>query len=471
MITMTLADVTVALGGEYVDSGLSAEGERPVTRVSIDSRATAEGDLFVAIRGEKFDGHEFVEAALSHGAVAAVVSSTDAIPVGTRRVIRVDDTVAALGRLAHEVLHRAGCTVIAVTGSSGKTTTKDMLAHVLGSRGRTVAPPGSYNNEIGVPMTVLSIDAGTEHLVLEMGARGAGHIDYLCSIATPDIAVVLNVGSAHVGEFGSTELIAEAKAEIVAACRPDGVVVLNADDPLVAAMATRSPARVLTFGVDTEDDRADVTARAVRLDEAGRPSFVLEYLGSRTDVALQSFGLHQVSNALAVAAVALALGATTTEVAAALGSFEHTSGLRMEVSTTPQGVTVVNDAYNANPESMTAALTALASMSAGRRSWAVLGEMRELGPASGEAHARIGALAVEMGVTRLVVVGSGARGILESARRVGMSQEDSVFVPDVEAASALLASDVRSGDVVLIKASRAIGLERVATALASGAPA
>jgi len=459
VIPISLMEAAFAIGAHLVGARPLADGAPVVTGVSIDSRTAAAGDLFVAIKGENFDGHGFVADALERGAVAAVVTRDVGI---ADRVIMVDDTVTALGRLAHAVLGKSSCSVIAITGSSGKTTTKDILAQLLGEIGPTVAAIGSNNNEIGVPMTVLSIDESTKHLVLEMGARGVGHIDYLCSIARPDIAVVLNVGTAHVGEFGTREATARAKAEIVAATRPDGVVVLNADDLLVAAMADRVTAHVMTFG-----DQGDVRARDVQLDEYGRALFVLEYHGARADVQLRVYGAHQVSNALAAASVAFTLGADVSDVAAGLSRAEPSSHWRMEVSTTPSGITLVNDAYNANPESMAAALSALSAMGKGRRTWAVLGEMRELGRTSGEAHERMGALAVEMGVSRLVVVGSGARGILDGALRAGMGLEDSVYLPDVQGVSELLTSQARPGDVILVKASRAVGLERVAAHLHS----
>ena len=471
MIGVTLGEVSDAIAGSLSEVTAFAAADdlasTVITGVSIDSRTTSRGDLFVAIAGDSFDGHDFVDAALARGAVAAVVSRHLMANTGatTARFIAVDDTVVALGRIAHHVRSKSSCTVIAITGSSGKTTTKDMLAQVLAEVGPTIAPMGSFNNEIGVPTTVLEIDEQTEFLVLEMGARGLGHIEYLCSIARPDVAVVLNVGAAHVGEFGSSEITAQAKGELVAACSAAGVVVLNADDPRVSPMAARATAPVMTFGA-----RGDVAATEVHLDELGRPAFVLEHNGERAAVALTLSGEHQVSNALAVACVALGLGQKLADIAGALGRVVQRSSWRMEVSTSPGRVTVINDAYNANPESMAAALKALHVMGEGRRTWAVLGEMRELGATSGEAHRRVGALAVEMGVTRLVVVGDdeGVGCVLDGARRAGLAEEAIVRVLDVDAASDLLGSSTQPGDVVLIKASRALGLERVATNLLAG---
>ncbi len=473
MIDVTLGEVVDAITSALSEVTPFAAGEDlatiVITGVSIDSRTTSPGDLFVAIAGDSFDGHDFVGAALARGAVAAVVSRQFAADAraSTVHFIAVDDTIVALGQIAHHVRSKSSCTVVAITGSSGKTTTKDMLAQVLAEIGPTIAPMGSFNNEIGVPTTVLALDAQTEFLVLEMGARGLGHIEYLCSIARPDVAVVLNVGSAHVGEFGTREIIAQAKCELVAACSPSGVAVLNADDSRVAAMAARSRGRVMTFGA-----RGEVSASEVRLDGLGRPTFVLEYNGERAQVSLALIGEHQVSNALAVACVALGLGQKLADIAGALARVVQRSAWRMEVSTSPGRVTVINDAYNANPESMAAALKALQVMAQGRRTWAVLGEMRELGPTSGEAHRRVGALAVEMGVAHLVVVGDdeGIRSVIDGARGAGLDEEAIVHVLDVVAASEFLESAIQPGDVVLIKASRSVGLERVATDLLAAPP-
>jgi UDP-N-acetylmuramoyl-tripeptide--D-alanyl-D-alanine ligase len=433
-----------------------------------DSRQTVPGGLFVAVRGERVDGHEYVEQALAGGAVASLVSR----PVPGPHVL-VDDPVAAVGRLARAVVDRlvaGGLRVVGVTGSSGKTSTKDLLAHLLSAAGPTVAPAGSLNTEIGVPLTALRADADTRYLVVEMGARGAGHIAYLCDVTPPQVGVVLNVGSAHAGEFGGREATARAKAELVAAlpaAAAGGVAVLNADDPLVAAMAADTAARVVTVGADAE---ADVRAGDVRLDERGRPTYVLQAAGGGpVPVTLPLHGAHHVANSLAAAAVALESGLRPAEVAALLGGVPPSSRWRMEVSERADGLLVVNDAYNANPDSVRAALAALGAMAAGRRTWAVLGEMLELGAASTAEHEEVGRLARRSGVDRLVVVGEGARAVHAGALAEGAVEgEESVVVADVPAALALLASAVRPGDVVLVKASRGVGLERVAEGLLGG---
>ena len=458
MIPLSLAEVAAATGGTLT---AAADPAAQVTGgVVTDSRAVGPGDLFVALAGERVDGADFAPQALSAGAVA-VLGGRD---LGLPGVV-VDDPAQALGRLARAVVDRLGPTVVAVTGSSGKTTTKDLLADVLSRLGPVVAPQGSYNNEIGLPVTALRCEPGTRVLVSEMGARGTGHIAYLCTITPPQVSIALNVGSAHLGEFGSREAIATAKGEIVEALAPSGLAVLNADDPLVSAMAARTRARVTTFG---ESAGADVRADDVVLDAAGRASYTLRDATGASRVSLRLVGEHQVSNTLAVAAVARYLGMSLDEVAAALSEAAPSSRWRMEVTERPDGVTVVNDAYNANPESMRAGLKALVSIAGPRRSWAVLGEMRELGETALAEHDAIGRLAVRLDVDRLVAVGEGARAIHLGAAHEGSWGRESVWVPDVAAAVALLTAEVEPGDVVLVKGSRLVGLEAVAHALLEG---
>jgi UDP-N-acetylmuramoyl-tripeptide--D-alanyl-D-alanine ligase len=436
---------------------------------AVDSRAVEAGGLFVALHGEHADGHDFVAAALANGASAALVAR----PVDGPHVL-VPDVLAALSRLARWLVDRLaadGLVVIGITGSSGKTSTKDVVAQLLAAAGPTVATAGNFNNEIGLPVTVTRADETTRHLVLEMGARGVGHIADLCRVAPPRIGVELNVGTAHVSEFGSREATAEAKAELVAAlpaATDGGVAVLNVDDPLVAAMAGTTGARVVGVGTGPT---ATVRATEVRLDDRGRASYVLTAPGhGPVPVTLPLHGAHHVGNSLAAAAVALEAGLDARRVAELLGAVTVPSRWRMEVVDRADGVTVVNDSYNANPESVRAAIEALAAMSAGRRAWAVLGEMLELGAASTEEHDRVGRLARGSGVARVVAVGEGARAVHDGAVAAGAGDgEESVLVPDVSAAVALLEAQLRPGDVVLVKASRGAGLDRVAAALLDGA--
>jgi UDP-N-acetylmuramoyl-tripeptide--D-alanyl-D-alanine ligase len=369
--------------------------------------------------------------------------------------------------------------VIGITGSSGKTGTKDLLGSVLKRHGETVANVGSLNSEVGVPLTICRINPGTAYLVLEMGARGIGHIDYLTRIARPHIGVVLNVGSAHVGEFGSREAIGKAKAELVQALPATGFAVLNADDPVVWCMASKTRAQVIGVGLSAE---ANIRALDISLDSRGRASFTLSADQGLAAVSLQSHGAHQVGNALAVAAVALAVGMPLDKVATALGDARPLSRWRMEVHERADGVTIINDAYNANPDSMRAALKTLVAMGnglKGGRTWAVLGEMRELGHESAAEHDAMGRLAVQLGVSRLVAVGQGTQPLDEGARDEKLagsghtldssagsdssessdsSQGVSIWVPDVDSAFELLHSNLAPGDVVLVKSSRDAGL-------------
>jgi UDP-N-acetylmuramoyl-tripeptide--D-alanyl-D-alanine ligase len=457
MIALTLAEIAELTGGE-----LTGSPDVPVTgAVTLDSRAVAAGDLFVAVAGERVDGADFLPAAAAAGAVGAITTRAD----GALPCVVVADPVEALGRLAsgvHARLVAAGLLTLGITGSSGKTSTKDLLGQVLAAAGPTVSPPGSYNNDIGLPLTVLAADEETRFLVLEMGARGPGHIARLCRVARPRIGVVLNVGSAHLGEFGSPEGIAAAKGELVEALAEDGTAVLNADDPRVIGMAPRTVARVLRTG-RAED--ADVRAVDVTLDESARARFTLVAGGERHPVALQVVGEHQVANALSAAGAALAAGMAPAQVAAALSAAGTRSRWRMEVSRRGDGVTVVNDAYNANPESMRAALAALAGLS-GTRRVAVLGGMAELGPDAAAQHERLGRDAAAAGIDLIVAVGPDAVGITDGAAAAGRrAGEESVHVPDRASARELLSKVLRPGDVVLVKASRSYGLELLAADL------
>ena len=462
MIALTVAELAAIVDGRLHD----VDGSAVIDAVAVDSRQVRPGAAFVAIRGERVDGHDFAAAAVADGAVVVLAARPVPGPDGSPLpCLVVDDPVLALGRWAAWIRReRLQCRVIAITGSSGKTSTKDLVAAVLAQVGPTVSPQGSFNTEVGLPLTVLSADESTRFLVLEMGMRGEGHIAYLCGLADPDVGAVINVGSAHLELLGTREAIAQAKGELVRGLRSDAVAVLNHDDPYVLAMRDTTPARVVTFG---EGPGADLRGVDVRLDDQARPSFTLveQGTGRSAEVVLGLSGEHYVSNALAAAAMCRAVDVPLDAVAAGLTGARIPSRWRMEISETPGGFTVVNDAYNANPESMRAALKALAAMAGGRRTWAVLGEMRELGDASLEEHDAIGRLAVRLDISRLVCVGPGTRVMHLAASSEGSWGEESVHVADVDAAIALLREQVRAGDVVLVKASRSIGLERVAAAL------
>ncbi|WP_340538696.1 UDP-N-acetylmuramoyl-tripeptide--D-alanyl-D-alanine ligase [Nocardioides sp. GXZ039] len=414
----------------------------------LDSRDPVAGGLYVAIVGERVDGHDFAT-----GAHAVLGSRPTAAPT-----VVVDDPTVALGRLARAVLDEVGTPVAALTGSQGKTSTKDLLAHVLAGAGATVATAANNNNELGVPLTVLRADAGTRHLVLEMGARGVGHLAYLCEIATPSIAAVLNVGTAHIGEFGGVEAIAAAKGELVEALPASGTAVLNADDARVAAMASRTAARILTFGA-----AGDVTWRGLELDALGRARFELGHDGAWEPVELLQTGAHQVSNAAAAAAVALAAGMDLREIAARLGTARTASRWRMELDRRGDGLLVLNDSYNANPASMVAALDALRALGRERsgRLVAVLGEMRELGEEHEAAHLEVGRAAA--GVDVVLVVGDEAAATATGAREAGVPEV--ILTAGRDDASAWVRKNASADDVVLVKASRAAALEQIAVDL------
>jgi UDP-N-acetylmuramoyl-tripeptide--D-alanyl-D-alanine ligase len=458
---MSLADVASAV---RATPGHGADGtslaETAVTgEVVIDSRTTKPGDLFVALRGERTDGHDHAAEAVARGAVA-VLAERD-LPVEVP-VFVVPDALVGLQFLARQVFSLDQPLTFGLTGSSGKTSTKDLLAQVLAAFGPTLAPAGSFNNEIGLPLTATQRTSATAYAALEYSARGIGHIAFLCGIVRPHVGIVLNVGSAHLGEFGSRENIAVAKGELVEAAT--SLVVLNEDDTLVRAMAARTVHPAVTFG---RSDAADFRASEVVVDDEGRASFRLETATGSAPVHLQVRGEHQTWNALAVAAAVLGAGVTTDValVARHLSEARPVSRWRMEVTDRPDGVTVVNDAYNANPDSMLAALRTLQVMSRGgaRRTWAVLGEMAELGSEGGVAHEEVGRAAARHAVSRVVVIGSAAAGIHAGA--VAEGAPGVAAVDDVDAALALLRAEVQPGDVVLVKASRSVGLEKLAAAL------
>jgi UDP-N-acetylmuramoyl-tripeptide--D-alanyl-D-alanine ligase len=449
VIAMSLGEIARIVGGQLHDGDEDAVVDGPV---EYDSRKVGPGGLFVAFAGAKVDAHEFAPKAMADGA-AGVLGSR---PVPGAPTIVVPDPRHAMGLLARAVLDRlhreSTLSVVALTGSSGKTSTKDLVARLLAGHGLTVATAGSENNELGTPYTVLKATAQTRFLVLEMGARGAGHLRYLCRIAPPDVAVVLNVGVAHIAEFGSVDGIALAKGELVEALGPGGVAVLNADDERVRAMATRTGARVVLTG---EAPDADVRATDVVTLDRGRYGFTLHIPGAEpVPVRLDVAGRHSVGNALLAAAVAAHAGMTATAIAAGLGDLEGLSTRRMDVFDRADDVTVIDDSYNANPASMAVALRALVAVAGGRRKIAVLGFMAELGEYERAGHEEVGRLAAELGVDRLVAVSEPAAPILDGAAAVASWGGDSVLVTDQEAAVALLRAELLPRDVVLVKGSR-----------------
>ena len=431
--------------------------------VVIDSRAVTPGALFAALPGEHADGHRFAAAAVANGAAAVLVARP--VDADVPQLV-VGDVTTALSALAAGVVAQArarGLRVIGVTGSNGKTSTKDLLAAVLEPHAPTVAPAGSFNNEIGAPLTALRVGADTRFLVSELGSRGPGHIADLCRIVAPDVGVVVNVGHAHIGEFGSLAAVARAKGELVEALGADGWAVLNADDELVTAMRARTGARIAAFSAVAEPSFGDlrVWAGPARPDDGQRFGFALQAAGAvdgRASAQLRVAGRHQVVNALAAAAAALACGVEIRAVARALSAAAPRSRWRMELGSAPDGMWVVNDAYNANPDSMRAALATVARMAASRRAGtpdaravAVLGDMLELGETSARMHYETGSFAAGLGI-EVIALGEHAGDTVAGARSAGGTAR----VARTDEVPQLLA--LGPGDVVVLKASRGLGL-------------
>lgn len=461
MISLSLDEIASAIGGSLrLRTTDATSATRVAGTVTTDSREIAPGDVFFAKRGEFDDGHRFAPAAAEQGAALLVVEHELDLEVPQ---IVVDDSVVALGDLATEVVARVRATgdlkIIGVTGSNGKTTTKNLLRAVLEHVGPTVAARASYNNEVGAPITMLSLAQDTRFLVAEMGASGVGEIARLVRMARPDIGIVLKVGLAHAGEFGGIEQTVLAKSEMVTDLLPTDVAVLNLDDPRVAPMAALTSARIVTFGLGAA---ADVRATDVVVHARGTEFMVHVPGGESALVRFGVLGEHHVMNALATVAASVELGVALADVVAALEQVTLAERWRMQVMGGRDGVTVINDAYNASPDSMSAALKTLAQVKApGTRTIAVLGEMSELGEFSGEEHDRIGLLAVRLGVSQLVIVGQGARRLHITAINEGSWDGESAFVETSDEAYDLVVASVRPGDTVLVKSSNSAGLRHL----------
>lgn len=465
MIDFTGWELELITGGTLVNF----EQERAISAPGffVDSRTPIHNGIFVALFGERVDGHDYLDSVQASGAALAIVAinSTRPIPEGLP-VLRVYEPLSALAQIAHWVrVNVLGARVIGVTGSSGKTSTKDLIAGILSQFGVTVAPPGSFNTEVGLPLTILSADIHTQFLVLEMGMRGIGHICTLAKIAEPDIGVVINVGSAHIELLGSVENIALAKSELVRALPPTGIAILNHDDPLVFQMRDALECATFTFG---ETLGSDFYASEVNIETDGTTRFLITHQGVSHRVHVKLIGVHFVSSALAAISASVAAGVPFETACEFLGKVSATSKWRMEVTESVNGVTVINDSYNANPDSMRAALKTLAQFGSGeppRRTWAILGEMRELGEFSLDAHDAIGRLAVRLDISRLVCIGVSTKVMHLAAANEGSWGKESVWVSDIDEAMTLLNSELEPGDIVLVKASRSIGLDRMADAI------
>ena len=463
MIAMTLAEIATAIEGTLHTGGTDATPATIVDgAVTTDSREVGSGDVFFAKRGEFDDGHRFGPAAAEQGAALLVVEHPLDLQVPQ---LVVADTVDALGALATEAVRRVralgALRIVGVTGSNGKTTTKNLLRAVLERVGPTVAARASFNNEVGAPITMLELGDDTRFLVAEMGASAVGEIARLVRMARPDVGIVLKVGLAHAGEFGGIEQTVRAKSEMVTDLLATDVAVLNADDPRVVPMAGLTPARVVWFGLGPS---ADVRATDLTTHARGTDFTVTVPGGESARVHFGVLGEHHVMNALAAIAASVELGVALPDVVEALETVTLAERWRMQLMGGRDDITVINDAYNASPDSMAAALKTLAQVQAqapGTQTIAVLGEMSELGEFSGEEHDRIGLLAVRLGISQLVVVGQGARRLHISAINEGSWDGESAFVETADEAYDLVVSMARPGDTVLVKSSNAAGLRHL----------
>jgi len=448
MIPLQASAIASIVGGTLHGEDLRVT-EPPV----LNSADAIAGSLFLAIKGENVDGHDYAADAFSRGAVVALVSK----PITGNHII-VDDVTRALGALAHHVRKELkNLSVVGITGSQGKTTTKELLASVLSQVAETVAPSGNYNNDLGAPISLLRCTEKTKFCIVEMGARHLGDIAKLVAIAEPDIGVVLKVGTAHLGEFGSVELIAQSKSEMISSLRDSAVAILGSYDPFTPKMAELHKGRTVLFG---EDSKCSIRATDIEFRE-GRAHFDLVTPEGRSAVGLRIVGMHQVANALAVAAIATELGLTLDQIAGGLSTAESNARWRMEIVELPQ-LLLINDSYNASPEAMSAALSTLAlfAQERGGESWAFLGKMHELGESSQSDHAAIGTLAQELGIDHLVCVGAP-----EFAATMSKNGPTSIHLCKDKAEALTIAENLNQGDVLLIKASRSEKLEELADAI------
>ncbi|WP_423298958.1 UDP-N-acetylmuramoyl-tripeptide--D-alanyl-D-alanine ligase [Glutamicibacter nicotianae] len=468
MIELSLTDLLDITGGKAT---ATAASDTVITSVTTDSREVVPGALFVAKPGEFSDGHAFIDRARAAGAVLALAERvTYDEDRREHPAVIVDDAVEAMGKIAARIVahlkEKNDAKVVGITGSAGKTTTKDLLAGILSQVAPTVSPIGSYNGEVGVPLTVFNATEETKYLVIEMGATGIGHLTYLTDMVHPQVGVVLCVGTAHAGEFGGVENIEKAKGELVEALDADGIAILNAEDPRVARMDSRSGGAVRFFGTgSSKPENAGVWATDVAVNKHGQPELTLEFPGGFSKrITSGLLGRHHVTNILAAANAALALDVAPVLICAGLEGRAAGSRWRMERIERPDGVSIINDAYNANPESMRAALVTLAELglgadgAPGRRTWAVLGEMLELGDDSIHQHDLLGRMAVRMNIKKLVVVGRGAKPAYNSAVLEGSWGDEAFYVEDVDEARALLQEQLQPGDIALFKSSNGAGL-------------
>ncbi len=463
MIELTAGEITRECGGRMT-SGMS--DMTAFTGISTDSRTTNVGDLFIAFPGSRTDGRAHIEQAVDRGAMGIIAQPDEAFPFLKTipemyiyiTLIEVDYALKAYQAIARLIRRKTEARVVAVTGSAGKTTTKDMIAAILSFTGPTVSAAGNFNNEYGLPMTFTTVEADTKFIVVEMGMRGSGQITELMGIARPHTGVITNIGDSHVERLGSRDNIAAAKAEMAEAMPEKTTLVLNSNDPYTPKIKVKTAATVITFG-----PQADVTATDIVLDTAARASFTIK---AKVDgqqqvmpIVLPVPGAHNVMNALAAAAAALSVGAAPSDVIAGLAGVTPSAN-RLAVLTTAGGATILNDTYNASPAAMAAALATLAALEGGRKI-AVLGDMLELGDLAESAHTEVGGICAANGVDMLLVLGDNATFVAAGATAGGLSP-GVIFSPEsLDEACDILKRELGEGDVVLVKASRALGLERI----------
>jgi UDP-N-acetylmuramoyl-tripeptide--D-alanyl-D-alanine ligase len=453
---LSVAEAARAVGGRVV----AGDPDAMIDGAAIDSRAVRGGEVFFAFGGAHTDGHRFVPDALARGAAAAVIQEDlPAPPAGA--LIRVEDTFTALHDLARFVRARTPERLAGITGSAGKTTTKELLAAILASRFRTASSPGNLNNLYGFPLSLLNVPDGTQWMVAEMGMSMPGELHQLSLLGRPDAALFTVVRPVHLEFFGTIQAIAEAKSEILAGLAPDGFIVANADDPEVTRIARRHGARVVWYGLGAEHANISVEVRARHIapepDGGVGSRFTLEADNRSAEVRLPLHGLYNVENCVAAAAAAWALGLPLDEIAAAVGGVKP-AAMRGVVHSTPKGAVVVDDSYNSNPDAAVKALESAAALPA-RRRVAVLGDMLELGPEGPRFHREVGERAARLGFSPVVGVGERSRELVAGA--AGVEGTGAVWLPDAAAAADWAAGEVRSGDVVLVKGSRGVGLETV----------
>lgn len=466
MIPMRAEDIAHAAGARLLQAG--GTQSRMISKVSTDTRTIKRGALFVALKGDRYDAHDFLDQALDKGAAALLVARVQPAVLRKARekgaaVLQARGTLTALSRLAGSQRELCTARVVGVTGSTGKTLTKDFIAAVLGTEGKVTASRDSFNNEVGVPLTILELEPDTRFMVLEIGSRGSGHISEMCSFARPEIGVITNIGWTHMQYFRTRDNLAQAKAELLQSLPLDGMAAVNADDDYTEMLCRLSPCPVVTFG---RSRGADLRADNIQVDKYGKVKFTLRSKGGgKAEMAVPLPGRHNVENALAAAAVGKIMGVDMENIAKGIANAK-TTRWRMEMINKPEEITIINDAYNANPVSMRSALMALGDISYKKRAIAVLGDMGELGPVSEEAHREVGKLAVDYGTDILITVGRRSRLTAQAAREKGLPRGSVFMAEGVDKASEILRAIIEPGDVVLIKGSRFLGMEKLVNLVA-----